>query len=100
MAINKITKNSGIKFIAPDKNFNPVENGKTFLENAKIKALCASKCETREYEYFLADDSGLCVDYLNGEPGIYSARYAGTHDDEDNNALLIKNLKYTLIKFI
>ena len=73
-----------------------VEDGKTFEENAKKKA--------REiYEFLLkrgdknfivlADDSGLAVDYLNGEPGIHSARYAGEHgNDAKNNEKLLKNL--------
>lgn len=51
-----------------------VENGNTFGENARIKAKeIASRCN----EIVLADDSGLVIDYLNGEPGIYSARYLG-----------------------
>jgi XTP/dITP diphosphohydrolase len=53
-----------------------VEDGKTFAENAmiKAKAVCeASGCVT------LADDSGLCVDYLDGAPGIYSARWMGEY---------------------
>ena len=57
------------------------ENGKTFTENALIKA----QTLTDLYKIpVLADDSGIVVDYLNGEPGIYSARYAGDHDDEAN----------------
>lgn len=50
----------------------PEENGKTFIENAKIKALCAAKEANMPA---LADDSGLCVHALNDRPGIYSARY-------------------------
>ena len=50
----------------------PEENGKTFIENAKIKALCAAKEANMPA---LADDSGLCVHALNNRPGIYSARY-------------------------
>lgn len=50
----------------------PEEDGKTFIENAKIKALCAAKEANMPA---LADDSGLCVHALNNRPGIYSARY-------------------------
>ena len=67
-----------------------VEDGKTFEENALIKARqIASELNV----IAISDDSGLEVDALNGAPGIYSARYAGTHNDEDNNRLLLKNLK-------
>ena len=74
-----------------------VEDGKTFEENAKKKA-------KEIYEFLLskgkkdfivlADDSGLEVDYLNGEPGIYSARYSGEHGNDDkNNEKLLENLE-------
>ncbi len=58
------------------------ENGKTFEENALIKARALSG-----FTKFpcIADDSGLEVDALGGEPGIYSARYAGEHGDDDKN---------------
>ena len=67
------------------------ETGKTFEENALIKAKhVAEKTDLLT----LADDSGLEVDLLNGEPGIYSARYAGANaTDDDNNQRLIKELK-------
>lgn len=67
-----------------------VEDGKTFEENALIKARVAASMG-----YIgLADDSGLCVDYLNGAPGVYSARYAGEPcDDENNNDKLLDALK-------
>ena len=65
------------------------ENGKTFEENAFIKASTAAKSG-----YIgVGDDSGLSVNALDGAPGVYSARYSGEHgDDEANNAFLLKNL--------
>lgn len=67
------------------------ENGTTFEENALIKAKAIYNiC----HEPVISDDSGLIVDALGGEPGVYSARYAGTrHDDAANNAKLLKNLE-------
>ena len=67
-----------------------VEDGETFMENAvkkarelaEISGCCA-----------IADDSGLCVDALDGGPGVYSARYSGVHgDDKANNAKLLREL--------
>ena len=65
-----------------------VEDGTTFEENALIKATEIEKYT--ENCIVLADDSGLEIDYLNGEPGIYSARYAGENTSYDikNNLLL------------
>ncbi len=54
-----------------------VEDGSTFEENATIKATVISKQKEAEGCIVLADDSGLEVDYMNGEPGIYSARWEG-----------------------
>lgn len=80
-----------------------VEDGDTFEANAKIKAESASKITGLPA---IADDSGLCVDYLDGAPGIYSARFANIEvhngvnvdneknaDDEENNNLLLKKLE-------
>ncbi|MFC6275658.1 XTP/dITP diphosphatase [Levilactobacillus tangyuanensis] len=66
------------------------ETGSTFTENATLKA--AAVAEATQLTV-LADDSGLMVDALEGEPGIYSARYAGDHDDAKNNAKLLAKLK-------
>lgn len=81
----------GIKVISmKDAGFEgePEENGKTFKENAYIKAKAV-------YEQLktpvLADDSGLCVDALHGAPGVYSARFSGG-DDKANRELLLKRL--------
>lgn len=71
-----------------------VEDGETFEENALIKAKGIAEIASRNPEYkdaiILADDSGLEIDYLNKEPGIYSARYMGENTSYDikNQALL------------
>ena len=65
-----------------------IETGETFEENAITKASVPAKLG-----YIgIADDSGLCVSALNEAPGVYSARYSGG-DDEDNNDLLLKELE-------
>ena len=67
-----------------------VEDGKTFHENALIKAkYCFEKTEKPS----LGDDSGLVVEALDGRPGIYSARYAGNHDFAKNIAKVLDELK-------
>ena len=67
------------------------ETGTTFVENAIIKARHAAQVTGLPA---LADDSGLVVDALGGEPGLRSARYAGRHgDDAANNALLLERLR-------
>ena len=66
------------------------EDGETFEDNAKLKARAACKEMNMPA---IADDSGLCVDYLNGAPVIFSARFAGEHgNDEKNNDLLLEKL--------
>ena len=67
------------------------ENGETFLDNARIKA--ESGCKESGLPC-IADDSGLCVDALNGAPGVFSARYSGVHGDDDgNNRKLLAELE-------
>ena len=68
-----------------------VENGKSFGENAEIKARAVWECTG---DIVLADDSGLEVDYIGGEPGIYSARYMGEDTSYDiKNRNIIERLK-------
>ncbi len=67
------------------------ETGTTFEENSLLKA--QSGCNESGLPC-VADDSGLAVDYLNGAPGVYSARYSGEHgNDEKNNDKLLEELK-------
>lgn len=75
-----------------DVSFPDVEeDGTTFEENSLIKARNGAKYVGMPT---VADDSGLCVDYLGGAPGIYSARYAGGHGDNDaNNKKLLAELE-------
>ena len=80
--------------VYPQADFNVpdvAETGTTFVENAIIKARHA----TQHTGYAaLADDSGIVVDALNGEPGVYSARFSGSNaSDEANNALLVEKLR-------
>jgi len=68
------------------------ETGTTFEENARLKAetlclMCGMAC--------LADDSGLCVDILDGRPGVYSARYAPNRDFDEGMKMLLKEMKET-----
>lgn len=64
------------------------ETGSTFTENALLKAREMSAASGIAA---IADDSGLCVDFLNGDPGIYSARWAGVHGDDAANTLKVLN---------
>ena len=76
-----------------DENINVdvEEDGTTFHENAAKKAVEISRIVDCDV---MADDSGLCVEALGGAPGIYSARYAGEHgDDEQNIIKLLDDLK-------
>lgn len=73
---------------------DPEESADTFEGNARIKAISARNALGAGYPAVLADDSGLVVDALDGAPGVYSSRFAGTDgDDEANNDLLLKKLE-------
>ncbi|WP_114603599.1 XTP/dITP diphosphatase [Staphylococcus sp. EZ-P03] len=101
IATNNKGKINDFKVIFPEYNvigiseliegFDVEETGTTFEENAKLKSEAAAKALGKRV---IADDSGLTVDALHGEPGIYSARYAGTDkDDEANIEKLLEKLK-------
>lgn len=101
-AMKKIIKSHGfnaelytLKDIGFDKDI--VEDGKTFEENSEIKAREIQKfCRENNIldKIIITDDAGLCVDKLNGEPGIYTARYAGEHPTQiENINKLLENLK-------
>ena len=81
----------------PD-TLNVEETGKSYLENAFIKAKAAA---TETNSWALADDSGLEVDYLDGRPGIYSARYAKSKIEKLNKLMKeMGNTPYRSAKFI
>jgi XTP/dITP diphosphohydrolase len=73
---------------------SPVENGTTFSENADIKSVYYS--QHFKDQWILADDSGLCVDSLKGEPGVFSSRFSGrgANADQNNSKLLSLMAQY------
>ena len=83
----------GIEVVMPAElgiDVDVEETGETFAENAALKAkaiMAASGLPA------IADDSGLCVKWLNGAPGVYSARYGGLDDDAARYRLLLQNLR-------
>ncbi len=84
--------------IAKSLDFNPVENGVTFEENSYIKA---KEANLLTGEFTLADDSGLCVNALDGAPGIHSARYAQTPEKRIEKLLeALKNSNDRSAKFV
>lgn len=96
--LNEICADSGIEFVLPSEGFAPIENGSTFEENSLIKAKEAFRVSKT---YSLADDSGLCVYALDGAPGLYSARYAGTQDEKIEKLLgELKGFENRRAKFV
>ena len=83
----------GVEVVTPGElgiTVDVEETGTTFAENAALKARAIRDASGLPA---IADDSGLCVNWLSGAPGVYSARYAGEHgNDEKNNELLLENL--------
>jgi XTP/dITP diphosphohydrolase len=94
--------NNNINIINPElilKNKLDVEeNGNTFEENAfiKAKAFFDEAYKFNNNIYCMADDSGLQIDALNGDPGIYSARFAGTHGNDSENRKKVLQLMENL----
>lgn len=91
-------------------NKDIIENGETFEENSKIKAETIRKfCDENSLENLIivTDDAGICVDKLNGRPGVFSARYAGDHAPQDvtlnkllNEMKEYKNVQDRSAKFV
>ena len=71
-------------------DLEPEETGETFLENASIKAKAVMEASGLPA---IADDSGLCVNWLNGGPGVYSARFGGFDNDVQRNKLLLEMMQ-------
>ena len=92
--MGEILKDFGIEVVSPKDlgiNVDVEETGSTFAENAMLKAKAICKAADLPA---IADDSGLCVDALNGAPGVYSARYGGEGlDDRGRYMLLLSSLR-------
>ena len=92
--MGEILKDFGIEVVSPKDlgiTVDVEETGTTFAENAMLKAKAI--CELAKLPA-IADDSGLCVDALNGAPGVYSARYGGEGlDDRGRDMLLLSSLR-------
>ena len=91
--MGEILKDFGIEVVSPKDlgiTVDVEETGSTFAENAMLKAKAICKAADLPA---IADDSGLCVDALNGAPGVYSARYGGLDDDAARYRLLLQNLR-------
>ena len=93
--LRAILADTGIEVISQRDagcDFEVEETGETFEENAYLKASAVTKATG---EAAVADDSGLCVDALDGAPGVYSARFTGNHEDSDETRcrFLLKKLE-------
>ena len=102
--MKKILKENNIDvkiYTLEDIGFNEkiIENGKTFEENSMIKAKAIKRyCSENNVsdKIILTDDAGLCIEKLNGEPGVYSARYAGENATQE---IIIKKVLYKMEKY-
>ena len=92
--MGEILRDLGVEVVSPAALGIPVdveETGTTFLENALLKAKAICRAANLPA---IADDSGLCVDALNGAPGVYSARYGGEGlDDKGRYQLLLSSMR-------
>ena len=103
-SMKKILKENNIDvkiYTLEDIGFNEkiIENGKTFEENSMIKAKVIKRyCSENNVsdKIILTDDAGLCIEKLNGEPGVYSARYAGENATQE---IIIKKVLYKMEKY-
>ena len=89
--MGEILRDLGVEVVSPSALGIPVdveETGTTFAENAMLKA--KTVCQAAGLPA-IADDSGLCVDALNGAPGVYSARYGGEGLDDRGRCMLLLN---------
>ncbi|MBE6971282.1 MAG: RdgB/HAM1 family non-canonical purine NTP pyrophosphatase [Ruminococcaceae bacterium] len=91
--MQKILADLGVEVVLQSElgiNVDVEETGTTFAENSMLKAKAVMEASGLPA---IADDSGLCVDWLNGAPGVYSARYGGLDSDEARYRLLLENLR-------
>ena len=95
--IREILSEPGMEILSMEEagiELDIVEDGTSFEENAMIKASALAKSIQEKHTAVMADDSGLEIDYLNKEPGVYSARYMGEDTSyEIKNQKLIKRLE-------
>ena len=95
--LRELFAGSGVEVLSQREagcNFGAAETGSTFEENAFLKAIAVTDMTGMAA---VADDSGLCVDALDGAPGVYSARFTGNHEDSDEarNRYLLEKMKDT-----